>query len=223
MMKKRGQTPPPNMNYRESRNQNYRNYGNCPNPNNFYQEMPPPPQGDYRHYQNRNKKQNSSGLPLLIKLVSALVVLVVVYIILHINFFSYKAEITDVLTSSGNTNVEIIEDIKVDDTHFVYVFNDSGKLSASYIKIKGFGEDKSYKCLKRCDSLNLETYKKDMQDEKMDYSSKGDFNFSLDFSGSEQFSQFEEYFKENKISDYKACPVNVEGINQIFIVWIWNE
>lgn len=223
MMKKRGQTPPPDMNYRDRQSSSYRNYSNRPNPNNFYQGTRPPKEDYIRYKNNKKKKQSQSGLSLLIKLVSALAVLVVVYIILYINFFSYKSEITDVLTSSGNANAEIIEDIKVDDDHFVYVFNDSGELSASYIKIKGSGEDKSYKCLKRCDSLNLETYKKDMQDEKMDYSSKGDFNFSLDFSGSEQFSQFEEYFKENNINDYKACPVNIEGINQIFIVWMWNE
>lgn len=209
MMKRKGRIPPPNSDYRDRTNPN----GYCNHPQNPVQN----------HYPNKNSKQKSSGLSILVTLICILVVLIAAYIVLYINVFSFKAEITDVLTSSGNSNVQIIEDIKVDDNHFVYVFKDSDMLSASYIQIKGSGEDKSYKCLKRCDSLNLETYKKDMQDEKMNYSSKGDFNFSLDFSGSGQFSQFEEYLKENNINDYQTCPVNVESINQIFIVWMWNE
>lgn len=210
MMNKKGQTPPPNGNFK--RMQNFEPHNNYPQQNQIK-----------KHNLNKNTKQKPKGLSLLIAMCCILAVLIVVYIILHINVFSYKSEITDVLTSSGNSDVQIIEDIKVDDNHFVYVFKDSDMLSASYIQIKGSGENKSYKCLKRCDSINLKSYKKDMQDEDINYSSKGDFSFGLDFSGSEQFSQFEEYFKENSITDYKACPVNIEGINQIFIVWIWNE
>lgn len=220
MMKRRGQTPPPNMNYGGRQNQNFNRYDNRANPN--YYQNPQRPNLKSNTY-NKKAKQDSRGLSLLITLVSILVVLIIAYIVLYINVFSFKSEITDVLTSSGNSNVEMISDIKVDDSHYVYVFNNGGELSASYIQVKGSGEDKSYKCLKRCDTLNLETYSKDMQNKKMDYSSKGDFHFSLDFSGSEQFSQFEEYFSENNIKDYEACPVNIEGINQIFIVWMWNE
>lgn len=220
MMKRKGQTPPPNTNYGGRQNQNFNQFNNRTNPN--YYQNPHNPNFKTNTYNSR-KKRDKSGLSLLITLVSILAVLIITYIVLYINVFSFKTEITDVLTSSGNANVEIISDIKVDDSHYVYVFNDDGELSASYIQIKGSGEDKSYKCLRRCDSLNLETYKKDMQDKEMDYSSKGNFHFSLDFSGSEQFSQFEEYFSDNSINDYEACPVNIEGINQIFIVWMWNE
>ncbi len=167
----------------------------------------------------------TKGLPVLIMLLCLLAAVIVLYIILNINFFSYSAEISDVLTASGSGSAEVIEDIKVDDSHYVYVFKDGTELSASYIKIKGSGENKKYKCLKRCDPLNLETYKKDMQDKDMDFSSKGDFCFSLDFSGSSQYDQFIKYFEDNNISEdvYSACPINVEGINQIFIVWMWKE
>ena len=191
MMNKKGQNPPPNVNFKRKQNSDY------------YNQFPQHNQAGNR-YPKESVKQKPKGLSLLISMLCILAVLIVVYIILHID-------------------VQIIEDVKVDDNHFVYVFKNGNMLSASYIQIKGSGDNKSYKCLKRCDSLNLESYKKDMKNEDINYSSKGDFSFSLDFSGSEQFSQFEEYFKENSITDYKACPVNIEGINQIFIVWIWNE
>ena len=209
---------PPNSNFSGRQNQGYSGFENCTNSNNYYQN----PQRPVR-YPDKRKKRDLPGLKLLITLVCALVILVIVYIILYINIFSFKSELNDVLISSGNTNAEIIEDLKVDDYHSVYIVNDNGELSASYIQIKGTGEEKSYKCLKTSNSLNLETYKNDMQGEDIDFSSKGDFNFALDFSGSEQYDKFIEYFDENNIKDYKACPVNIDGINQIFIVWMWNK
>lgn len=207
---------PHDSNFSGRQNQSYGGFESRTNSNNYYQN----PQRPVR-YPDKRKRRDLPGLPLLITLICILVVLVIVYIILYINIFSFKPELNDVLT--GNTNAEIIEDLKVDDNHSVYAVNDGGELSASYIQIKGSGEDKSYKCLKKSNSLNLETYKKDMQGEDIDFSSKGDFHFALDFSGSEQYDKFLEYFDENDIKDYKACPVNIDGINQIFIVWMWNK
>ncbi len=188
------------------------------NPNFNYQNPQRPV-----YYPDNIKKRKTPGLSLLIKLVCLLIAVIVVYIVLYINIFSYKNEITDVLTAAGSKSAKIIEDIKVSDDLYIYAYTDNGKLSASYIKIKGSGDYKSYKCLKRCDPLSLETYKKDMKGKKMDFSSKGDFHFALDFSGSEQYDQFTEYFDKNDIKDYKSCPVNIEGINQIFIVWMWDK
>lgn len=208
---------PYNSNYRNGQYHNYNGSDRRTNPNGYYQNM-------QRPVRNMNrKKRNTPGLSLLIKLICLLIAVLIVYIVLYINIFSYKSDITDVLTSSGSKSAEIIEDIKVSDDLYVYAYTDNGKLSASYIKINGSGDNKSYKCLKRCGSLNLETYQKDMQGKKMNFSSKGGFHFGLDFSGSEQYDQFEEYFKEKDINNYKSCPVNIEGINQIFIVWMWNK
>ncbi len=209
---------PHNSNFRNSQYQNYREFDRHTNPNSNYQNPQRPV-----HYPNKGKKQSTPGLSLLIKLVCLLIAVIIVYVVLYINIFSYKPEITDVLTVTGSKSAEIIEDIKVSDNLYVYAYTDNGKLSASYIKVKGSGDNKSYKCLKRCGSLNLETYQKDMQGKKMDFSSKGDFHFGLDFSGSEQYDQFVEYFDKNDIKDSKSCPVNIEGINQIFIVWMWDK
>ena len=209
---------PNNSSFRDEQNQSYREFGRNTNKNGYYQN----PQRPVR-YPDKRKKRSTPGLSLLIKLVCLLVAVVIVYIVLYINIFSYKPEITDVLTATGSKSAEIIEDIKVSENLYVYAYTDNGKLSATYIKVKGSSDSKSYKCLKRCGSLNIDTYKKDMQGKKMKFSSKGDFSFSLDFSGSEQYDQFKEYFDENDIKDYKSCPVNIEGINQIFIVWMWNE
>ena len=200
---------PHNSSFRNSQYQNYREFDRHTNQNAYYPD--------------KRKKRNTPGLSLLIKLVCLLIAVIIVYVVLYINIFSYKTEITDVLTVTGSKSAEIIEDIKVSDNLYVYAYTDNGKLSASYIKVKGTGDNKSYKCLKRCGSLNLETYQKDMQGKKMDFSSKGDFHFGLDFSGSEQYDQFTEYFDKNDIKDYKSCPVNIEGINQIFIVWMWDK
>lgn len=209
---------PPNSNFRDRQNQSYREFDRRENQNGYYQNPQRPV-----HYPDKRKKRNTPGLSLLIKLVCLLIAVIVVYIVLYINIFSYKPEITDVLTATGSKSAEIIEDIKVSDNLYVYAYTDNGRLSASYIKVKGSGESKTYKCLKRCGYLNIDTYKRDMQGKKMKFSSKGDFRFGLDFSGSEQYDQFTEYFDKNDINDYKSCPVNIEGVNQIFIVWMWNE
>lgn len=209
---------PHNSNFRDGQNQSYREFDRRTNQNGYYQN----PQRPVR-YPDKRKKRNTPGLSLLIKLICLLVAVIIVYVALYINIFSYKPEITDVLTATGSKSAEIIEDIKVSDNLYVYAYTDNGRLSASYIKVKGSGDSKSYKCLKRCGYLNIDTYKKDMQGKKMKFSSKGDFRFGLDFSGSEQYDQFTEYFDKNEINDYKSCPVNIEGVNQIFIVWMWNE
>ncbi len=209
-----------NSNWDDRQNKSYGGYDNRPYKDNYYRN---PHKRRPVRYPDKRKKLNTKGVPLLITLVSILLALVIVYIILYINFFSYKHEIKDVLTASGSASAEIIEDIKVDDNLYLYAYTDKGKLSVSYIESKGSGDYKSYKYLNKCNSLNLDTYSKDMQGKKMKFSSKGNFHFALDFSGSEQYEQFIEYFDENGINNYKSCPVNIEGLNQIFIVWMWNK
>ena len=205
-----------NENWDDKQNQSYGEYDNYINSDIYYQNP-----CERAHYPDKRKKRDKPGLRLLISLICILVAVITLYLILYIHIFSFKSELTSAL--SINSNTQIVGELKVDDTHTVYVVNDNGKLSASYIVTKGSGDEKSYKRLKECNSLNLDTYIKDMQGEKMEFSSKGDFHFALDFSGSEQYDQFIEYFDENDINDYKACPVNIEGINQIFIVWMWNK
>ena len=99
-----------NSNWDDRQNKSYGGYDNRPYKDNYYRN---PHKRRPVRYPDKRKKLNTKGVPLLITLVSILLALVIVYIILYINFFSYKHEIKDVLTASGSASAEIIEDIMI--------------------------------------------------------------------------------------------------------------
>lgn len=168
------------------------------------------------------KSRVSKKLKILIILLLILLTLVVTYGILYINIFSYKNDVKEVLTLSGDTNVTVVEDIKIDSDKTVYAYTKGDELCATLVQVKQSGDEKMYKSLKRTNSIDLSEYKSD-DDTDVDYTSYGSLKIALDVTSSNKYKNYQEYLKDDKIKNDKASPINVDGYDDLFVLWSWYE
>lgn len=154
-------------------------------------------------------------------LIAVLLLAFVLVLMFGISFFRNHIGFSDSVEDAiGVSQDNIIYTFKVDDEHRIAVYKSDNKLCADLMLING----DSYKSVKSCTPINIDTYGTDLSGKKISYTKSGDICFALDFAGSEQYDSFKEYIDENATKKFNPGAISVnENSKQIFVLWYWIE
>lgn len=172
----------------------------------------------------RHKKPVKKTKKALIKkivLIAVLFLIIVLAVFWAIRFLINHIGFSDSVEDAiGISQEDIIYTFKVDDKHRITVYKSDNKLCADLMLVNG----DSYKSIKSCSSLDLDTYETDFYGKKIKFTESGDICFALDFAGSEQYDSFKEYIDENAAKRFNPGAISVdENSKQIFVLWYWIE
>ncbi len=172
----------------------------------------------------RHKKPVKKTKKALIKKIVLIAVLLLILVLtafwairFFINHIGFSDSIEDAI---GISQADVIYTFKVDDEHRITVYKSDNNLCADLMLVNG----DSYKSVKSCSSLDLDTYETDLSGEKIRFTESGDICFALDFAGSEQYDSFKDYIDENAAKKFNPGAISVdENSKQIFVLWYWIE
>ena len=166
-------------------------------------------------------KKTKKTLVKKILLIAALLIAAVLVMALAIRFFKNHIGFSgSVEEAIGVSEDNIIYTFTADDEHRIAVYKSDNKLCADLLLVNG----DSYKSIKSCSSIDLDTYETDLAGKKISYAKSGDICFALDFAGSDQYDSFQEYIDENASKSFNPGAISVdENSKQIFVLWYWIE
>lgn len=173
--------------------------------------------GTHKKALKRKKKAHIKKILLL----AFLLILIILVVFSVIKFFRNHIGFSDsVQEAIGVSQNDVIYTFKVDDDHRITVYKLGGKLCADLMLVNG----DSFKSIKSCSPIDLESYKSDLTGKKMNYTKSGDICFALDFAESDQYDSFQEYISENASKTFNPGAISVDENNkQIFVLWYWTE
>lgn len=171
--------------------------------------------------QKKSLKRKNKAHIKKIFLLAFVLILIILVIFGVIKFFRNHIGFSDsVHEAIGVSQNDVIYTFKVDDDHRITVYKSDGKLCADLMLVN----DDSFKSIKSCSSIDLESYKSDLAGKKINYTKSGDICFALDFAESDQYDCFQEYISENASKAFNPGAISVEENNkQIFVLWYWIE
>ena len=173
---------------------------------------------------NKHKKKKQTGIKRFVPVAVCIVIIIAAVfgvVAVYKNSLAYKDSLE---TALSVTSESILDTFKVDSERKIAVYKTSGKLCAALVKTKGSGDETSYKVLKNCSPLDINSYASDRKGKSMSFSKSDGVCFALDYSSSGQYGEFADYIKENAEKSFRPGAIAVEeDPNTIFVLWYWTE